>query len=186
MNKIHWTKRKFFYAAAFGATLALAACGGGNDDDPEPSGNIGILSISNATDTTLNGWYGSGNVGLTGVKDTGDGKVGPDECAFNFDNFSKLVGDRTLAMSGDIRYAYSNGSSTPPLNGDHIKIRDTTFNFVKDGGNLGKAKVNLTTGTITFSNLLAKDGSNNSVELSGTINLPDEKSRDDACNKTAK
>lgn len=184
MNNILGLKTKFFYAVAISSALVLTACGGGNDDDPEPSGDVGILSISNASDTNLNGWYGSGNVGLSGVEDTGDGKIGPDECAFNFDNFTKLTGDRTLAMSGDIRYAYSNGSSTPPLNGDHIKIKDTTYDFVKDGSNLSRAKVNLTTGTITFNNLLAKDGSNNSVEISGTIGLPDEKSRDEACNKT--
>lgn len=184
MNNILGLKKKFFYAAAISSALVLTACGGGNDDDTEPTGDVGILSISNASDTNLNGWYGSGNVGLSGVEDTGDGKIGPNECAFNFDNFTKLTGDRSLTMSGDIRYAYSNGSSTPPLNGDHIKIKDTTYDFVKDGSNLSRAKVNLTTGTITFDNLLAKDGSNNSVEISGTIGLPDEKSRDEACNKT--
>lgn len=182
MSHLHWMQKSFLCAATVSAALALTGCGG-NDDDPSPSGDIGILRISNATDSRLNGWYGSGNVGLTGVDDTGDGKIGPNECAFDFDNFSKLVGDRTLAMMGDIRYAYSRGSSTPPLNGDHIKIKDTTYNFVKEGDNFGKATVNLTTGTISFDNLLARASDNHTVELSGTIKLPDEKNRDAACNK---
>lgn len=173
--------KNFFYAATLGAVLALTACGGGNDDDTNPSGDVGILRISQATDTNLNGWYGTGNVGLTGVADTG--KIGPNECAFDFDNFTKITGDRTLAMMGDIRYAYPNGNDTPALNGDNIKIKDTTYAFVKEGTNLTKAKVNLTLGTVTFDNLLARDDRNNSVELSGVIKLPDEASRDKACKK---
>lgn len=174
-------KKNFFYAATLSAALALTACGGGNDDDTEPSGDIGVLRISQATDANLNGWYGTGNVGLTGVADTG--KIGPNECAFDFDNFTKITGDRSLAMMGDIRYAYPNGNAAPALNGDSIKIKDTTYAFVKDGNNLSKAKVNLTLGTVTFDNLLAKDSGTQSVELSGTIKLPDEANRDKACKK---
>lgn len=182
MNHFQPLRKKFFYLATASLALALAGCGGGNDDDPDPSGDVGALNISNATDANLNGWYGSTNVGLTGVKDTGT--AGPNECAFNFDNVTKISGDRTLGMQGDIRYAYANGSSTPPLNGDNIKIGNTTFDFVKDGDNLTRASVNLTLGTITFNNLVARDG-NNSVQLSGTLQLPDAASRDGACNKSA-
>ena len=180
MNTTHWMRKKILYLATVSAVLTLSACGGGNDDDTAPSGDVGILFISNATNTSLNGWYGSGNVGLSGIKDTG--AIGPNECAFDFDNFIKVQGDRTLAMMGDVRYAYPS-NSTPALNGDNIKIKDTTYKFVKEGTNLGNAKVNLTTGTITFDRLLARDASNNSVELSGAIKLPDEASRDAACKK---
>ncbi|MOA09336.1 hypothetical protein D3C78_1291590 [compost metagenome] len=180
MGTIHCMRKKLLCAVTVSAALALTACGGGNDDDTAPSGDVGILFISNATNPSLNGWYGSGNVGLTGIDDTGT--IGPNECAFDFDNFTKLEGDRTLAMMGDIRYAYP-GNSTPPLNGDNIKIKDTTYAFVKEGTNLDHARVNLTTGTITFDKLLARDAGNNSVELSGAIKLPDEASRDAVCRK---
>lgn len=185
MNQSHPLRKKFFYLATASLALALVGCGGGNDDDPEPSGEVGALNITNATNTALNGWYGSTNVGLTGVKDTGDGRVGPNECAFTFDNINKLTGDRTLGMLGDIRYAYSNGSTTPPLNGDSIKIGQSTYNFVKESTNFNRASVNLSLGTVTFNNLLARDGSNNTVEISGVLRLPDAASRDSACNKTA-
>jgi len=184
MKGINNALGRVFFVASMSAALALAACGG-NDDNPTPSGGIGILSISNATDPNLNGWYGSGNIGLTGIEDTGDGKIGPSECAFNFDNFSKIIGDRTLAMDGDIRYAYPDGNDVPPLQGDHIRIKGVTYDFVKGGDNFDKAKVDLKAGNVTFKNLLARDSKNNSVELSGTINLPDEKSRDAACKKPA-
>lgn len=183
MSHFQPLRKKFFYLATASLALALAGCGGGNDDDPDPSGDIGVLNITNATDTNINGGYGSTNVGLTGVKDTGT--AGPNECAFNFDNVTKISGDRTLGMLGDIRYAYTNGSSTPALNGDHIKIGNTTFDFVKDGDNLNRAKVNLTLGTITFDKLLARDSGSKSLELSGVLRLPDAASRDAACNKTA-
>lgn len=182
MNHFQPMRKKFLCLATASLALALVGCGGGNDDDPKPSGEAGVLRISNATDTRLNGFYGTTNVGLTGVKDTGT--AGPNECAFNFDNVTKVAGDRTLGMRGDIRYAYTNGASTPALNGDHIKIGDTTFDFVKDGTNLTRSQVNLTLGTITFNNLLARDRNRRTVELSGVLQLPDAASRDRACNKS--
>ena len=185
MSPITPLRKKFFYVATASLALALAGCGGGNDDDPQPSGEVGALNITNATNTALNGWYGTTNLALTGVKDTGDGRVGPNVCAFSFQNINKVSGDRTLGMLGDIRYAYSNGSNTPPLNGQSIKIGESTYNFVKEGTNFSRASVNLTLGTITFNNLVARDGSNNTVEVSGVLRLPDATSRDDACNKTA-
>ena len=173
-------RKKFFYLATASLALALVGCGGGNDDDPEPTGETGVLRISNSTDPNINGFYGSTNIGLTGVKDTST--AGPNECAFNFDNVTKVSGDRTLGIIGDIRYAYpTNNNATPALRGDHIKIGVTTFNFVKDGTNLERATVNLTLGTITFNNLLTRDSSGKTAELSGVLQLPDAASRDSAC-----
>lgn len=185
MSQFTPLRKTFFYVATASLALALAGCGGGNDDNPESSGEAGALNITNATNTTLNGFYGSTDVALTGVKDTGDGRVGPNECAFSFQNINKVSGDTSLGMLGDIRYAYSNGSNTPPLNGQSIKIGESTYNFVKDSTNLTRASINLSLGTVTFNNLLARDGSNNTVEISGILRLPDATSRDDACNKTA-
>lgn len=175
-------RKKFFYLATASLALALAGCGGGNNDDPEPSGETGVLRISNSTDPNINGFYGTTNIGLTGVKDTGT--LGPNECAFNFDNVTKVSGDRTLGIRGDIRYAYTNGTTTTPaLRGDHVKIGDTTFNFVKEGTNLERAQVNLTLGTVTFNNLLTRDSSGKTAELSGVLQLPDAQNRDSACRR---
>lgn len=182
MQHLQPMRKKFFYLATASLALALVGCGGGNDDDPEPSGETGVLRISNSTDPNINGFYGTTNIGLTGVKDTGT--AGPNECAFNFDNVTKVSGDRTLGIRGDIRYAYTNGTTTTPaLRGDNVKIGDTTFNFVKEGTNLERATVNLTLGTVTFNNLLTRDSSGKTAELSGVLQLPDAASRDSACRR---
>ena len=182
MKQLQPLRHKFFYLATASLALALVGCGGGNDDDPEPSGETGILRISNSTDPNIEGFYGTTNIGLTGVKDTGT--AGPNECAFNFDNVTKVSGDRTLGIRGDIRYAYTEGTTnTPALRGDSIKIGDTTFDFVKEGSNLERANVNLVLGTITFTNLLTRDSSGKTAELSGVLQLPDAASRDAACRR---
>ena len=79
-------------------SVLLVACGGGNNDDPSPSNEPGVLTVSNATIDGLNGVYGN----LTDVdKKNPVGSV-PELCTFRFDGANK-VGSSATAF-GDIRY----------------------------------------------------------------------------------
>ena len=87
---------------AWTLTASLVACGGGNDDDPTPSNEPGVLTVTNATVSGLNGVYGNGALNLTDVsKQNPIGSV-PELCAFRFDGANK-VGSSATAF-GDIRY----------------------------------------------------------------------------------
>ena len=83
-------------------SVLLVACGGGNNDDPSPSNEPGVLTVSNATIDGLNGVYGNGALNLTDVdKKNPVGSV-PELCTFRFDGANK-VGSSATAF-GDIRY----------------------------------------------------------------------------------
>ena len=83
-------------------SVLLFACGGGNDDDPSPSNEPGVLTVSNATVDGLNGEYGNGAINLTDVdKKNPIGSV-PELCTFRFDGAAR-VGSSATAF-GDIRY----------------------------------------------------------------------------------
>ena len=70
--------------------MLLVACGGGNDDDPSPSNEPGVLTVSNATVDGLNGVYGNGALNLTDVdKKNPIGSV-PELCTFRFDGANKV------------------------------------------------------------------------------------------------
>ena len=64
MNAFHLLKTCTAIAAA---SVLLVACGGGNDDDPTPSNEPGVLTVTNATVSGLNGVYGNGALNLTDV-----------------------------------------------------------------------------------------------------------------------
>ncbi|WCM97056.1 hypothetical protein M5C96_22025 [Acidovorax sp. GBBC 1281] len=98
---------KTFSAAACTALL-LTACGGGNDDDPTPSDQPGVLTVSNATVSGLNGVYGDGTINLTDVDKKNPVGSSPEVCTFRFDG-AKKVGSSDLA-SGDVRYQPNAGN----------------------------------------------------------------------------
>lgn len=89
-------------AALAATSVLLVACGGGNDDDPTPSNEPGVLTVTSATLSGLNGVYGNGALNLTDVdKKNPIGSV-PELCTFRFDGANK-VGSSATAF-GDIRY----------------------------------------------------------------------------------
>ena len=90
-------------AALAATSVMLVACGGGgNDDDPTPSNEPGVLTVTNATLSGLNGVYGNGALNLTNVdKQNPIGSV-PELCSYRFDGANK-VGSSASAF-GDIRY----------------------------------------------------------------------------------
>lgn len=92
-------------AALAAASVLLVACGGGNDDDPTPSNDPGVLTVSGATLSDLNGIYGNGALNLTSVDKVNPIGSVPEMCAFRFDGANKLGSSATAF--GDIRYRAS-------------------------------------------------------------------------------
>lgn len=148
-------------SAIAAASALLVACGGGNSDDPTPSNEPGVLTVTNATLPGLNGVYGNGALNLTEVdKKNPIGSV-PELCTFRFDGANK-VGSSETAF-GDVRYRpdatglhqifvtfagreYSNGDTV-----DTVVARDSN-------------QVRLTSKTLT-----ATDESGNTLRVSGVI-----------------
>ncbi|HAU57436.1 MAG TPA: hypothetical protein DCW87_07690 [Comamonadaceae bacterium] len=89
-------------AALAAASVLVVACGGGNDDDPTPSNEPGVLTVSGATLSGLNGVYGNGALNLTAVDQVNPVGSVPELCTFRFDGANK-VGSPATAF-GDIRY----------------------------------------------------------------------------------
>ena len=89
-------------AAAAASALLLTACGGGSDENPIPSNKAGVLTVSQATVSGLNGVYGDGTINLTDVERKNPIGSVPELCSFKFDG-AKKVGSGAEAF-GDVRY----------------------------------------------------------------------------------
>ncbi|RMX08910.1 hypothetical protein D8I35_05590 [Corticibacter populi] len=156
-------------AAIAGSALALTACGdgGGNDDDPEPSDDLGVLTVSAASADGYNGIYGNGNIGLTDVE-RNDPVISdkPEVCAFNFDRADK-VGDGTKTAEGDLRYR----PDTSTIYEAYVTIADKKFS--SDDWD-STTKVDRDGNRVVFdgSQLKATDDSGISLTLHGAIPLP--------------
>lgn len=86
--------------------LLLAGCGGG-EEEPRPSGRSASLTVSAASDTSLNGLYTTSDVELGDVildRDE-DGEV----CFFHFAGLPQEDGN--LEMEGTVRYAATTSGS---------------------------------------------------------------------------
>lgn len=142
-------------------TVFLAACGRGNDDDPTPSNEPGVLTVTSATVDGLNGVYGNGALNLTDVeKHNPIGSV-PELCAFRFDGANK-VGSSATAF-GDIRYR-----------SDATGLFQAFLTF--DGkeyasGEASDTSVNRDSDQVRFSGkaLTATDGSNATLRVTGIV-----------------
>ncbi|WCM92642.1 hypothetical protein M5C99_20195 [Acidovorax sp. NCPPB 2350] len=88
--------------AALATAALLTACGGGNDEDPTPSDQTGVFTVTSATTSGLNGVYGDGNLNLTDVEKRNPIGSAPEVCTFRFDG-AKKVGASDQAF-GDVRY----------------------------------------------------------------------------------
>lgn len=149
------------FTAIAATSVLLVACGGGNDDDPTPSNEPGVLTVTNATVGALNGVYGDGALNLTDVdKSNPIGSV-PELCAFRFDGANKLGGSATAF--GDIRYqpdattlyqAFLTFDGKEYASGEGV---DTAVDRPSD-------QVRLTNKTLT-----ATDGSNATLRVTGIV-----------------
>ncbi|WP_313314694.1 hypothetical protein [Pulveribacter sp.] len=96
------TSKTWACLAVTAAALTLTACGGGNDDDPEPSERTGVLTVTSATAPGFDGVYGDGNVNLTDVDKKNPVGSYPEVCTFKFDGINRVAGSGQA--SGDVRY----------------------------------------------------------------------------------
>ena len=80
------------------AASLLAACGGG-DSEPQPSDADSLITVTSATVAGQNGFYGSGQVGLSDVEKVFD--VSNTTCVFSFNNLSKF---RDSTITGKVAY----------------------------------------------------------------------------------
>ncbi|MET0310825.1 MAG: hypothetical protein ABW051_02140, partial [Burkholderiaceae bacterium] len=88
------------FAASAVVIAALAACGGGGDDAPTPSDANAIVTLSGATDASVNGIYGTGNISLGDVTKTE--REGTDDCSFTFADITR-AGDGAK-IGGRVEY----------------------------------------------------------------------------------
>lgn len=142
-------------------SVLLVACGGGNDDDPTPSNEPGVLTVTGASVDALNGVYGNGTINLTDVDKRNPVGSVPELCSFKFDGLGK-VGSAALAF-GDIRYR-------PDATGLHQVF--VTFDGKEYGsGEPTDTAVVRDSNQVRFSNkvLTASDGSNATLRVNGVI-----------------
>jgi len=148
-------------AALAASSMLLVACGGGNDDDPSPSNEPGVLTVTEATITSLNGVYGDNALNLTDVdKKNPIGEV-PELCTFRFDGANK-VGSPATAF-GDIRYR-------PNASGLHQAF--ITFDGKEYGSDAADdTAVVRESDQVRFSGkkLFATDGSDATLRLTGIV-----------------
>lgn len=142
-------------------SVLLVACGGGNDDDPTPSNEPGVLTVAGATVEGLNGVYGNGTINLTDVDKRNPVGSVPELCSFRFDGVGK-VGSSATAF-GDIRYR-------PDATNLHQAF--ITFDGKEySSGEPAETSVVRDSNQIRFSNkvLTATDGSNAILRVTGVI-----------------
>lgn len=142
-------------------SVLLVACGGGNDDDPTPSNEPGVLTVSSSTRSGLNGVYGNGALNLTSVDKNNPVGSDPAVCAFKFDGANK-VGSPATAF-GDIRYrpdATGIYEIFLTFDGREYSSRDPADTAVVRDAH-----------QVRFSNktLVASDGSLNTLRVSGVV-----------------
>lgn len=142
-------------------SVLLVACGGGNDDDPTPSDQSGVLTVTGATSEGLNGVYGNGALNLTDVDKSNPVGSTPELCAFKFDGANK-VGSSGTAF-GDIRYR-------PDASGTY-QVFMTFDGKEYASGEANDTSVQRDANQIRFSGktLTASDGSNATVRVTGIV-----------------
>lgn len=142
-------------------SVLLVACGGGNDDDPTPSNEPGVLTVTGANVDSLNGVYGNGGLNLTDVDKKNPVGSEPEQCTFRFDGANK-VGSSATAF-GDIRYR-------PDATGIHKVFM--TFDgkeYASDEPTDTVVARESDQVRFTGKTLTATDGSNNTLRVSGIV-----------------
>ena len=142
-------------------SVLLVACGGGNDDDPTPSNEPGVLTVTGASVGGLNGVYGDGAINLTDVDKKNPVGSTPELCTFRFDGANK-VGSSATAF-GDIRFrpdATSLHQVFVTFDGKEYASGEPTDTAVVRESD----QIRFTSKTLT-----ATDGSNNTLRVTGIV-----------------
>lgn len=151
------------------SSALLAACGGGNDEDPAVRPIPASVAVSNATNTAFNGTYASSNISLTRVDNVAP--VGSDTvCTFKFSGLQQQGSSRL--MSGDIRYL----PFTNNLRTTFITIEGAEWQMSGTQG----ATVDRANNRIVFQNsvLTGSNGQNGTITLTGNVPMLGDRPQD--------
>ncbi len=134
----------------------LAACGGGGDD-PDPTSYNSAFTITSATDSTLNGVYGSANTPLSGVNKLE--RIGAtDSCSFAFENIPRLGGG--AIAEGSVEYLVNTDSVRRLV----LKLAGGTYETTV----VGSSSVSRANNNVTFTGSVLSAGTP-TVTITGTI-----------------
>jgi hypothetical protein len=159
---------KGFLSSTTAVALAvlLSACGGGDEGivvtehDPSASGASAAVTVSAASDATLNGVYQTGNLFLNNVT-----KVNPigehETCRFRFSGLPQVGANRT--MDGDIRYL----PGTNAVDTTFVSINTVEFRLEGTTGALVDRANNRV--TYTGAVLTSTQGTGQTITLTGAI-----------------
>ncbi len=156
--------------ASFAA--ALAACGGGSDD-PQPTERNSLITVSEASQSSLNGVYGSSETSLSPVDKVYELGSSP-RCDFTFENIVK-VGDSSSTVKGRINY------KEDTLQLDQITLTFGSDGYVIEGAGDGTS-VDKPGNRVTFSDKVLRSSnaaSTATIKITGFI--PMQGNRPDGC-----
>ena len=156
--------------AAIVAASLLSACGGG-DDDPAPTPQDSLVTISAATDAGLTGAYSTTTTGLSDVEKTNPTDA-PQFCSYRFDSLSK-TGASSVLLSG--RVAYN-------VNQDLVNnFKVTVGNVTYGSGSTAGTNVNKAGNQVTVTNKVLTSESDGVSTITVTARVPMRGNRPDGC-----
>ncbi|NPC58628.1 hypothetical protein [Caenimonas soli] len=150
------SRKRLFPAVALG--LLLSGCGGGSDE-PDRTPISATLTITAATNASLNGIYTTNTVSLAAVEKINPIGSEPEVCSFRF---SGLAGPGGM-MDGDIRYL----PGTPVLRVVFVSINGLEFS----SRDIANAAVDRTGNEVDFTGkvLTASTGVASTITLTGSM-----------------
>lgn len=165
---------KFALLKTLGSGLALglllSACGGGSDD-PGPTTYNASLTVTGATDATLNGVYSTGSISLSGVDKINPIGGEPEVCSFRFSGLQQAGNTRML--DGDIRYI----PGTNELRVVFMSISGTEFSSRSPAG----AAVDRPGDDVDFAAKVLTASSGNGAVITVTGSIPMRTGRPEGC-----
>jgi hypothetical protein len=146
--------------------LLLSGCGGGGGDfenDPRASGRAASVTVSGATDTSLNGLYASSDVFLNDIDKVNPIGGEPETCRMRFSNLPKA--GTPQIMDGEIRYIPGTSEARVTV----VSISTIEFRLVGTAG----ATVDRANNLITYNNAVFESTqvAGRSIALTGSIPL---------------
>jgi len=134
----------------------LAACGGAGDD-PDPTNFDSAFAITSATDSAVNGAYGSSNTSLSGVNKLE--RIGAtDACIFSFENIPRAGGG--AVAEGSVEYLVDSSVVR------HMTLRLAGVNY--DATPVGNSTVSRANNNVSFAGSVLSSGTP-TVTITGTI-----------------
>jgi hypothetical protein len=158
-------------AASLVAATLLSACGGSDDDDPSPTPQDSLVTISFASDPALVGAYSSGSTGLSDVEKTNPTDA-PQFCSYRFDSLTK-TGASSVLLSG--RVAYN-------VNQDLVNnFKVTVGNVTYGSGSTTGTRVDKPANQVTVDNKVLTSESDGVSTITVTARVPMRGNRPDGC-----